>query len=555
MMRFAALCARIAAPPPRNAALARLEHALVLGLAAVAARRLWRLGPMGVVKAVSSALLASVASVAPAAAARAKRAALADIERGIARSMHGDGDADATTALPAAGRPAAAVLDAARRLKRTHDGFASGKQFGGVYHDPNGGLDELQADVFREYNASNPLYPTTFPALRKMEAECVAMVLDMVRGGGGACGLLTSGGTESVMIALLAYRERARRADPSRTVFEIVAASTAHACCHKACHYFGLTLVAVPPDPETLRLTPAAVAAKLTRHTVAIYASACTFTHGVVDDVPGLAALARARGLGLHVDNCFGGFLLSHLGERYAGPAWDLSVDGVSSLSCDVHKFGCASKGCSVVAFSDAALRRASYCPRFDGAEGLYVTPTLQGSRSGGVVAQAWATLLHVGRGGFEAKARGLADARDAVVDFVRERVPELRLLADHDATCPAVVPLGLAPGSPVASVYAVAHHMAARGWNLPTGQKPACVSVLLAYQHAGPLLDALLADLRAAVDAAVAAPDAKLDGELAVYGAADAIPDELLDEACRLYVDVRMAVRGADVGKAAAGP
>ena len=162
---------------------------------------------------------------------------------------------------------------------------------------------------------------------------------------------------------------------------------------------------------------------------------------------------------------------------------------------------------------------------------------------------------IHVGRGGFEAKARGLADARDAVVAFVRERVPELRLLADHDATCPAVVPLGLAPGSPVASVYAVAHHMAARGWNLPTGQKPACVSVLLAYQHAGPLLDALLADLRAAVDAAVAAPDAKLDGELAVYGAADAIPDELLDEACRLYVDVRMAVRGADVGKAAAGP
>ena len=142
------------------------------------------------------------------------------------------------------------------------------------------------------------------------------------------------------------------------------------------------------------------------------------------------------------------------------------------------------------------------------------------------MVAQAWATLLHVGRGGFEAKARGLADARDAVVAFVRERVPELRLLADHDATCPAVVPLGLAPGSPVASVYAVAHHMAARGWNLPTGQKPACVSVLLAYQHAGPLLDALLADLRAAVDAAVAAPDAKLDGELAVYGAADAIPD-----------------------------
>ncbi|KAH8069456.1 sphinganine-1-phosphate aldolase [Aureococcus anophagefferens] len=345
-----------------------------------------------------------------------------------------------------------------------------------------------------------------------MEAECVAMVLDMVRGGESACGLLTSGGTESVMIALLAYRERARRADPSRTVFEIVAASTAHACCHKACHYFGLTLV--PPDPKTLRLTPAAVAAKLTRHTVAIYASACTFTHGVVDDVPGLAALARARGLGLHVDNCFGGFLLSHLGDRYAGPAWDLSVDGVSSLSCDVHKFGCASKGCSVVAFSDAALRRASYCPRFDGAEGLGDAPRR--------------------RGGFE--ARGLADARDAVVAFVRDRVPELRLLADHDATCPAVVPLGLAPGSPVAPVYAVAHHMAARGWNLPTGQKPACVSVLLAYQHAGPLLDALLADLRRR--RRVAAADAKLDGELAVYGAADAIPTSF-DGACRLYVDV----------------
>eukprot|EP01052_Picozoa_sp_SAG31_P009213 SAG31_NODE_480_length_15108_cov_56.073423_2_plen_289_part_00 len=250
------------------------------------------------------------------------------------------------------------------------------------------------------FNSSNLLYPEVFPGIRKFEAELVAMVISMLNGGEcGAVGLLSSGGTESILLAMLAYREQGRERGIERP--EIIAAITAHPAVMKACHYFGLQLTKVPVDEKTLQLQPETVARHISRSTVAIYASAPTFTHGVVDPIKDLGALALRHKIGLHVDNCLGGFLLSYLGKigRYK-EIWDFRAPGVTSISCDLHKYGHTSKGVSVVAFREPSLRRLTLVPSVDGCEGLYITPTLQGSRAGGTIAQAWATVLATGDNG-----------------------------------------------------------------------------------------------------------------------------------------------------------
>ena len=193
----------------------------------------------------------------------------------------------------------------------------------------------------------------------------------------GAAGLLASGGTEAVLLAALAYREQGRKRGITRP--QIVCGVSAHPAIVKACSYFGIELVKVALDPTTMRLTARNVRPFLTRRTVAIYASAPCFSFGAVDEIEELGKLAKSRGVGLHVDCCLGGVLLSFMQrEGLFKPPWDFVVPGVTTISVDLHKYGYASKGASVTAFRDPALRRLTYVPSADGCEGLYVTPTLQ---------------------------------------------------------------------------------------------------------------------------------------------------------------------------------
>ena len=223
--------------------------------------------------------------------------------------MLGDGDEDANITIPSSGLSTSQVLSKAEALKNTHEGFASGKKWGGIYHQPGSEITTLQSKMWGLFNSTNSLYPGVFPSIRKFEAELISMVSSMVQ---GKCGLLTSGGTESILIAVLAYRQHYAKAKKI-TSPEIICCVTAHPAIHKACKYFGVTLVKAPFDPKTFQLTPSIAKRYITRNTIAIYASAPTFPHGVLDDVEGLATLATQRKIGLHVDNCLGGFLLSYL--------------------------------------------------------------------------------------------------------------------------------------------------------------------------------------------------------------------------------------------------
>ena len=278
------------------------------------------------------------------------------------------------------------------------------KKWAGIYHSPEGDLVNLQNKVWSLYNCSNTLYEGVFPSVRKFEAELISWILNLLHGSPLSCGLLTSGGTESVLLAALAYRERGRRRGIATP--RVLAANTCHPCIVKACHYFGMTLTKIPVNASSgFALTAAAAQPHITGDVVCIYASAPTFPHGVIDHIEDLGHLAKSHGIGLHVDNCLGGILLSYLDALHLTPGhqiWDFRAEGVTSISVDVHKYGNASKGVSVVCFHEPELRGLTYVPVTDGCEGLYVTPTMQGARGGAVIAQAWATMLSFGNDGYE---------------------------------------------------------------------------------------------------------------------------------------------------------
>lgn len=332
--------------------------------------------------------------------------------------------------------------------------------------------------------------------------------------------MLTSGGTESILISLLAHREEARArgiAEP-----EVVSSSTAHGAVAKAGFYFGMKVVLVHPDPTTMRLTRAAVESVCSPATCCIFASAPSFPHGVVDDLRGLGALALELGCGLHMDNCLGGVLLQHLhqegkleagGHAATAAQLGLQLPGLTAMSMDVHKYGYASKGASVVLFTDPALRRRSFKPvgpvpggAYSG--GPYITATLQGARGGGAIAAAWATVAAMGNTQYRAAACRLHNAFVTVRAAV-EQTPGVELVGDPELAVVAMRPCGSPSAEGQVGVTAFAEGMKERGWAVFSGLNPFAASLCLGEQHvraAGKFADDLKGALAEAHEVAAAA-------------------------------------------------
>lgn len=250
-------------------------------------------------------------------------------------------------------------------IKRWHDEETSrwnrGQVSGGIYYGQED-FTNLLVDVYGLFALSNPLHPDVFPYVRKMECEIVQMTVNLFHGTDiGACGTMTGGGTESILMAMKSYRDRAR-AERGIEKPEIIAATTAHAAFDKAAHYFGMTLVHVPINLETFQIDLSAVERAITSNTVVIVGSAPAFPHGLVDDIPALGAIAQKHNVGLHVDSCLGGFLLPFVEKLgYDVPTFDFRVQGVTSITADTHKYGYAPKGSSVVMYRSQEVRHSCH--------------------------------------------------------------------------------------------------------------------------------------------------------------------------------------------------
>ncbi|NDG85405.1 MAG: aspartate aminotransferase family protein, partial [Proteobacteria bacterium] len=306
---------------------------------------------------------------------------------------------DNKVSFPKAGRSRQQVLSELEAFRRGDSKWHEGRTFSLVYHESDEHTEFLKK-AYSIYFHENGLNPGAFPSIKKYESEVVSMAAHLLGGGEKAAGAMTSGGSESIMMAVKTHRDWARETKGILAP-EIVFGMTAHPAFDKAAHYFGVKPVKVGVD-SAQRMDLDAVRRAITPNTILIVGSAPQYPHGVMDPIEGLATIAKEKGVGMHVDACVGGFMLPFIKKLgVAVPPFDFSVDGVTSISADLHKYGFTSKGASVVLYRDKDLRRFQFFITKDWPGGLFVSPSVTGTRPAGSIAAAWATLNALGEEGY----------------------------------------------------------------------------------------------------------------------------------------------------------
>jgi glutamate/tyrosine decarboxylase-like PLP-dependent enzyme len=402
---------------------------------------------------------------------------------------------DHDPAFPAHGRPVDDLIADLRGGRGDDADWRRGRTFSLVYNAADAELERLHEAVAAEYLHENYLNPFAFPSLLRMEREVVAMGADLLHGNPRS-GKLTSGGTESLFLAVQVARDHARAA---RGITEprIVLPSTAHPAFAKACHYLDVEEVRIPVGADG-RADVAATLAAVDPSTALVVGSAPCYPFGVVDPIPELAALAAAEGALCHVDACLGGWLLPFL-ERLGEPIppWDFRVEGVTSVSADVHKYGWCFKGASLLVHRDEDQLRRQYF-LFDGwPGGLYGSATTAGTRPAAPIAAAWATVSHLGLDGY----LRLADQVRAVAHRFRDGIDGIPGIHVTGDPVPGVLQVAAdtdpATGAAVLDIGAVGDVMDDRGWHLDRQQGG--LHAILSPSHLA-VADDFLADLAAAV-------------------------------------------------------
>jgi len=346
-------------------------------------------------------------------------------------------------------------------------------------------------EVFDLYSHANVLQRDMYPSATKFEGEIIAMTSDLLHGTG--VGVVTSGGSESLITALYSYREQAREAR-GVTRPNVVMPVTAHVALDKGAHWMGIEMRHAPLTDGYVA-DVAAMAGLIDDQTIALVGSAANYAHGLIDPIAEIAALAQSHGIGLHVDGCLGGWLLPWA-ERlgYDVPLWDFRVPGVTSISADTHKYGYALKGSSVLLYRDKDLRKRQYFAFPDWPGGLYLSPGFAGSRSGGIIASTWAALLATGESGYLAAADGILRTAATVRDGIRTGIPELEVIGD-----PLFLVAFKAAGD--LDIYLVNDALIAQGWRLNPLQLPPALHFCFTRPNTAPgVADAFLETLRGAV-------------------------------------------------------
>ena len=370
-------------------------------------------------------------------------------------------------------------------------------------------VTRIATEAFAQHMDDNVIYgASSYPSLPAYEAEVVAMGLEMLEAPEGAGGTVTTGGTESIAVAVKTARDWARDHKPRATAPEIVLPRTAHVAFDKAAHLFGLKVRRMAGSVE-YRADVAAMADAIGPNTVMIVASAPPYPYANVDPVREIAALAVAHDLWMHVDACVGGFILPFARDLgHAVPDFDFTVPGVTSMSADLHKYGYALRGSSLLLLRDAALEDYQRFESSDWPAGRYATMGIAGSRNGGPVASAWAVMRYLGRDGYRARVAKILDAKRRLIAGI-EGIAGLAVLGAPEGGHFAFV-------STDHDTSAIALAMTERSWMLARGEDPAAIMLLLNHRH-GEIVDDFLADLRAAVDD-VASGRVVAPGEGAVY-------------------------------------
>jgi len=358
----------------------------------------------------------------------------------------------------------------------------------------NAGEDvtRVAQEAYTLYQSENALGPLAFPSLARMERDVVDMGLELLHAPPEACGNITSGGSESIFLAVKTCRDQARAAGRDTRGGEIVVPQSAHPAFDKAAHYLDLNVRRVPVAAD-LRADVDAMAAALSEHTLMLVGSAPCFPYGLIDPIESLGELAERHDLWLHVDACVGGYFAPF--ARMNGelvPSFDFEVAGVRSISSDLHKYGYVSKGASTI-FHRSEAQRAHQIFEFDNwPAGGMTTPTAAGTRPGGAIACAWAVTHYLGEEGYREKTRIVMQTREKLARAIVE-IPPLRILGEPRLGILAFTSDGPDP-------HAIWGRMLARGWFTSVVTEPRGIQLMLSPAHAS-VHDAYVDDLRSAVE------------------------------------------------------
>lgn len=415
------------------------------------------------------------------------------------------------------------AIQAQMEAARSHDvRWRQGQVFSLVF-DAGDEVNELAKAAYTTFFSENGLNPTAFPSLRRFETEVVAMVSSLLGGDDHTAGNMTTGGTESILMAVLAAREWGRAHKAKALQPEMVLPSTAHPAFDKAAHYFGVKAVRVPVG-DNFRADVDAMRQAVNLDTVLVVGSAPSYPHGVVDPIPELASLAQQRGILCHVDACVGGMMLPFVRRLgYAVTPCDFGVPGVTSISVDLHKYGYAAKGASVILYRNRELRRCQLFATTDWPGGIYASPTMTGTRPGGAIAAAWAVLNFLGEEGYQRIARTVMQTTTRLRDGINA-IDGLRVLGRPEMSVMAFT-------SDRDNVYEIGDEMGLRGWHLDRQQFPPSLHLTVNYAHRD-VAERFLLDLAQSVLAARQPSLRRSGSELAVKtarSAAKILPSRLV--------------------------
>ena len=394
--------------------------------------------------------------------------------------------------LPKAGRPRDEILADLAQLREGDVDWRSGRTFSYVF---SGGEDvhDIAREAASMYLSENALNPMAFPSLGQMQADVVDMMSDLLNGGVEAAGFMTSGGTESILCAVKAARERGRE-ERGIDRPQMVLADSAHAAFHKAAHYFGVEVAKIPVRDDW-RADVDAMAAAVTDRTVLVVGSAPQYPQGVVDPIPELAATAADAGANFHTDACMGGLVLPFMeAVGHEVPPWDFRVPGVTSISADLHKLGYTPKGASVIVHRTDALRKYQIFVFDQWLGGFYASSGMMGTKPGAPIAAAWAVLNYLGEDGYVQRTEQTIATARTIMAGVRA-LPDLALRGEPDAH---VLSFGAAEPEQL-DVFAVGDALQEHKWFLDRQTPPDSLHATVSAGNA-PMVDDFLTDLQAAV-------------------------------------------------------
>ncbi len=398
--------------------------------------------------------------------------------------------------IPETGRSREEIMQALEAYKAGDLPWKSGRVMAYVY-DPGREVYDTARDAYMMFLSESGLDPTTFPSAMRLEREVVRMIINLVRGDEEVVGNMTSGGTESILLAMKTARDWARATRPEITAPEMILPRTAHPSFHKACVYFGIKPVIVGFDPVTFHADVKAMEAAINENTIILVGSAPGYAQGVVDPIEDIAALAEKHALWCHVDGCVGGIHLSFMRKMgYDTPPFDFSIPGVTTISADMHKFGYAPKNASIIMYRNKELRKHQFFACIQTTTYALINPTVMSTKTAGPMAGSWATLNMLGEAGYQKIVREVQEATDRLVAGVNA-IEGLRVLGKPDMCLFSFT-------SDEINLFQVADQMHRRGWYIQpqfsTELSPYNLHITVNHSSVN-LTEALLDDLRASVD------------------------------------------------------